>query len=166
MARKYKVIQWGMGLCGTPAVRMMLRKSSIELIGVIVNRPEKTGRDIGELSGADATGILASNNVDEVLKRDADVVIHMTSSSMMEVGNWDKNRDEIIVALKARKNVITTTGFVYPWRTCPEMCRQLDEVAKENGVTRRPRIPPRIPAPGPFQYGRPGEPHPDPAMGG
>ena len=30
-----------MGLCGTPAVRMMLRKSSIELIGVIVNRPEK-----------------------------------------------------------------------------------------------------------------------------
>ena len=51
------------------------------------------------------------------------------------MGNWDKNRDEIIVALKARKNVITTTGFVYPWRTCPEMCRQLDMIAKENGVT-------------------------------
>lgn len=135
MSGKYKVIQWGMGLCGTPAVRMMLRKKSIEVVGVIVNRPEKAGRDIGELAGDKAVGILASNDIGEVLQRDADVVIHMTSSSMMEVGNWDKNRDEIIVALKARKNVITTSGFVYPWRTCPEMCRQLDEVAKENGVT-------------------------------
>jgi hypothetical protein len=135
MERKYRVIQWGMGLCGTPAVRMMLGKKSINMVGVIVNRPEKVGKDIGEIAGFSPVGIQASNNVEEILKMDADVVIHMTSSSMMEVGNWDKNKDEIIMALKARKNVITTTGFVYPWRTCPEMCHQLDVIAKENGVT-------------------------------
>ncbi|MBN1614113.1 MAG: hypothetical protein JW950_06565 [Deltaproteobacteria bacterium] len=135
MSKKYRVIQWGMGLCGTPAVRMMLRKKSIEMVGVIVNRPEKAGRDVGELAGEEAVGILASNDIGKVLGRDADVVIHMTSSSMMEMGTWDKNKDEILLALNARKNVITTTGFLYPWRSYPDMCRELDETAKRNGVT-------------------------------
>ena len=135
METKYKVIQWGMGLCGTPAVRMMLRKKSIDMAGVIVSRSEKAGKDIGELAGESPAGILASNDIKEILAKDADVVIHMTSSSMMEDGTWGKNKDEIITALKTRKNVITTTGFVYPWRTYPEMCKELDMIAKENGVT-------------------------------
>ena len=135
MGKKYRVIQWGMGMCGTPAVRMMLGKKSIEIAGLIVNRQEKSGKDIGELAGMGPAGIQASNNIEEVLNRDADVVIHMTSSSMMEEGTWDRNKDEIIMALKAGKNVITTTGFVYPWHMYPEMCRELDATAKENGVT-------------------------------
>lgn len=135
MEKRYRVIQWGMGLNGTPAVRMMLRSKSIEVVGVIVNRREKAGRDIGELVGHGTAGILASNNIGEVLARDADVVIHMTSSSMMESGTWEKNENEIRLALEAKKNVITTTGFLYPWRTHPEMCERLDTVARQNGVT-------------------------------
>jgi hypothetical protein len=135
MGKKYKVIQWGVGQIGTPAVRMMLQKKSIKMVGLIANRQEKVGKDIGELIGQSPAGILASNNIEEVLKKDADVVIHMTSSSMMEDGTWDKNKDEIIMAMKAGKNVITTTGFVYPWRNYPEMCEELDMIAKENGVT-------------------------------
>ncbi len=135
MDKKYKVIQWGIGQIGSPAVRMMLQKKSINIVGLIANRPEKIGKDIGELIGQSPAGITASNNIEEILDKDADVVIHMTSSSMMENGTWDKNKDEIITAMKAGKNVITTTGFVYPWRNYPEMCEELDTIAKENGVT-------------------------------
>ena len=108
MEKKYSVIRWGMGLCGTPAVRMMLKKKSIDMVGVIVNRTEKAGNDIGKLTGDNPVGILASNNVEETLKRDADVVIHMTSSSMMEAGTWDKNKDEIIEAMKTMNQIPAT----------------------------------------------------------
>jgi len=53
----------------------------------------------------------------------------------MYKGNWDENVAQISKALKAKKNVITTVGFMYPWATHPEMSQHLDRLAKENGVT-------------------------------
>jgi 4-hydroxy-tetrahydrodipicolinate reductase len=131
--QKYKVIQWGLGPVGSIAVRMMLRRMSLEIVGAIVTQREKIGRDLGELVGREKVGIIASDKL--VGNLQADVVLHMTSSSLMKQGNYKRNFEEISVALKAQKNVITTTGFVYPWRNSPEMSEQLDQLAVENGVT-------------------------------
>ena len=135
MVKRYKVIQWGLGAVGTAAARMMLQKQSIEIVGGIASRPEKIGRDIGELSGGKEIGVPISGNIAEALSKNADVVLHMTASSLLNKGNLKENAEEISLALKAKKNVITTSGFMYPWRSSPEISRQLDQLAKENGVT-------------------------------
>ena len=45
MVNKYRVIQWGTGVVGTNALRMMARKQSVEIVGAIVGRPERAGKD-------------------------------------------------------------------------------------------------------------------------
>ena len=95
MLRKYRVVQWGMGHVGTAAMRMMLQKQSIEVVGAIVSRKEKAGRDIGALAGRKDLGILASDNPAEVLGTEADAVLLATTASVMSEGSWDKNVKQI-----------------------------------------------------------------------
>ena len=54
--RKYRVIQWGVGNVGTVALRHFVHNPAYELVGVLCNRPEKIGKDAGELCGKAPTG--------------------------------------------------------------------------------------------------------------
>ena len=135
MSDKIRVIQWGMGHVGTAAIRMMLQKESIELVGAIVSREEKSGKDIGELVGYKNIGINASNDAEKVLKVDADAVFLATAASIGTEGTWDENVRQVSSALKASKNVVTTAGFLYPWKNHPQMSQDLDSLAKKHGVS-------------------------------
>jgi 2,4-diaminopentanoate dehydrogenase len=53
--RKYRVIQWGVGNVGTVALRHFAHNPAYELVGVLCNRPEKVGKDAGELFPLSAT---------------------------------------------------------------------------------------------------------------
>jgi hypothetical protein len=50
-------------------------------------------------------------------------------------GTIDSYVDQFSKALKSKKNVVTTVGFSYPWHTYPEKAKQIDQLAKENGVS-------------------------------
>ena len=49
--KKYRVIQWGVGNVGTIALRHFAHNPAYELVGVLCNRPEKVGKDAGEIAG-------------------------------------------------------------------------------------------------------------------
>ncbi len=130
MESKIRVIQWGIGAAGGNATRMMSQKQNFEVIGAIDTHPKKVGRDLGDIIGIDhKLGVIASDNVDEVLETEADVVLITTT------GTINSYVDQFSKALKSKKNVVTTVGFSYPWHTHPEKSKQIDELAKEYGVS-------------------------------
>jgi len=132
--RNIQVIQWGVGGVGTNVVKMISRKENLEVVGAIDNDPSKVGRDIVDIvedkkkQFATKSGVIISDNADEVLSTEADCVVINT------VVNLNENMGQISKALRAKKNVITTVGFMYPWKTYPEEAQQIDRLAKENGV--------------------------------
>src|SRR5271156_2837283 len=72
--KKYRVIQWGIGNVGTLAMRHLAHNPAYEVVGVLCNRPEKVGKDAGELCGKAPTGVLATNDKDVIEALEADCV--------------------------------------------------------------------------------------------
>lgn len=81
-----KVIIWGLGAMGGGMAKMILEKKGFQIVGAIASRSEKNGKDLGEvLNMGRLTGVLVSNDADEILKRGADIVLLATSSFVKEV---------------------------------------------------------------------------------
>ena len=76
MRDPYKVIVWGPGRMGSIAIWETVNSPAFELVGVRVYSEDKAGKDAGELVGMKATGITATNNVEEVLSLPCDCVIY------------------------------------------------------------------------------------------
>jgi hypothetical protein len=135
--RVYRAILWGTGVLGSQVVRVISRKNSVRLVGGIVHSAEKVGKDLGRISGlAEDLGVRGSDRAEEVLKEvSADVVLICTPASKFFRGSYDENLEQILMALESKKNVITTTGFMYPWRTIPDIAKRIHEAAERNEVT-------------------------------
>lgn len=136
--KKYKVIVWGLGNVGRAAVRMIIEKESLELVGAIDVDPNKIGKDAGEVFGFGKTGVTVSSDIDKVFAMDADVILDYTPLMRDEKGGFTPSAKEICRALKAKKNVITTIPIYYSKVTTPELYKMIDDCAKENGVTYLP----------------------------
>ena len=72
----HRIILWGTGFVGTMVLAEILDNPAWDLAGVIVNDPAKHGRDVGDLVGRPATGLVASTDATDVLSRDADAVAY------------------------------------------------------------------------------------------
>jgi len=99
MRAPYRVIQWATGSVGREALRAILMHPALELAGVLVHSEEKSGRDAGELCGAPAAGVLATNDRDEILACEADCVVY--APRLADV-------DEVRALLRSGKNVVCT----------------------------------------------------------
>jgi 4-hydroxy-tetrahydrodipicolinate reductase len=96
----------------------------MELVGLWVHSPAKTGRDAGELCGLPPTGVLATNSMQEILALQPDCVLYMP---------FDCNYEEIAQILRAGVNIVTTKGeFQNPDCIEPEI-RAAIEAACEAG---------------------------------
>ena len=135
--KRYKVIQMGMGAIGKRSVKLISEKKSIEVVGAIDVDKSIVGKDLAEVVGQERkTGVIVSDKIDKVLSIPADLVLHMTPATMAyQNDNWAGNLKEILKCLRAKKNVITTVGFNYPYIRSPEQSEELDQVANDNGVT-------------------------------
>ncbi|MDF2611838.1 MAG: hypothetical protein K0R92_3312 [Lachnospiraceae bacterium] len=136
--KKYKVIIWGLGNVGRAAVRMIMEKESLELVGAVDLDPNKVGKDAGEIFGFRKAGVIVSNEVDKVFAMDADVILDYTPLIRDEKGGFTPSAVDICKALKAKKNVITTIPIYYSNVTTPDLYKMIDDCAKENGVTYLP----------------------------
>jgi hypothetical protein len=136
--KKYKVIVWGLGNVGRAAVRMIMEKESLELVGAVDLDPNKVGKDAGEIFGFRKAGVIVSNEVDKVFAMDADVILDYTPLIRDEKGGFTPSAVDICKALKAKKNVITTIPIYYSNVTTPDLYKMIDDCAKENGVTYLP----------------------------
>src|SRR6185437_5009729 len=99
--KKYRVIQWGVGNVGTIALRHFVHNPAYELVGVLCNRPEKVGKDAGELCGKAPTGVRATTDKAAIEALEADCVFYAPL--------WS-DPDEVCRLLRGGKNVVASGG--------------------------------------------------------
>lgn len=133
----HRVIVWGTGFVGAAVLRNLLTHPAYEVVGLLVNDPDKEGRDAGELvgppiPGLERTGVVASRDVTEVLARPADAVCYFGPNAMYA----ETNVANLTAALRAGKNVVETTmGALENPERAPAALREAIEAACRDGGT-------------------------------
>lgn len=132
-ARPLRAVQFGLGPIGASCVRTLLSKPhAFELVGAIDVDPAKTGRDAGDVAEAGrTTGVIVSDKAADVLAATKpDIVFHTTTSFL------DRMYDQLVVCAMAGVDVVSSTEELsYPYHRHPEIAKELDRIARENGVT-------------------------------
>ena len=119
-----RVIQWATGNVGRNAIEGVLAHPELELVGAYTYDAAKAGRDIGELCGIDPIGVTATADLDELLALDADAVVY---APMLP------NTDEVLTLLRSGLNVVTPTGWFYPFAA--HDVAELEGACREAGVS-------------------------------
>ena len=106
----FRIAQWATGAMGRTALRRVIDHEDLELVGVYVYGKDKVGRDAGEIARRPATGILATNRIEDILAARPDVVVHTPRIG----APYTREDPDVIRLLSAGCNVISTAGFHYP----------------------------------------------------
>ncbi len=102
-----RVVVWGTGNVGRPAIRAVAAHRDLELVGVVVSNPEKVGRDAGDLALVGPLGVLATDDVEVALADDVDAVVYAaTADSRPAEAYADLER-----LLRAGRNVVSTAFY-------------------------------------------------------
>ncbi|WP_066951261.1 NAD(P)H-dependent amine dehydrogenase family protein [Microtetraspora fusca] len=126
-------IVWGTGNVGRAAIRAVEAHPALELTAVLVNNPDKVGRDAGELGGLDhRLGITATDDVDAVLAARPRAVVYAASGDIRP----DDALADIVRAIRAGAVVVTPSLYaLYDQRNAPPELREpvLAAVAEGGG---------------------------------
>jgi hypothetical protein len=127
-----KVIIWGLGAMGSGMADMLLKKKGVDIVGV-AGRGAKLGKsmyDYIKTPRGDCPDVIIGTPEDVIKEKSADVVLLCTDS-------FTRNAFERIKFILERKiNCITSAEeMAYPQAQEPELAKQLDEIAKANGVS-------------------------------
>ncbi len=132
--RNVRAVLWGFGAMGRGIAEMIAKKQGIEIVGICDINPNVVGKDFYEVLGVDRAGrneVLISDDINYVVGLpNVDVALLATDS--FTKGAFDK----IKLCLEHKINVVSTAEeLAYPQAQSPELAKQLDEIAKANGVT-------------------------------
>lgn len=127
-----KVIIWGLGAMGKGMAEMLLKKKGVEIVGV-VGRGAKLGKsmyDFLDVERGDRKDVIIGAYDEVITEKAADVVLLATDS-------FTRNAfDKVKYCLEKKINVVSTAEeMAYPKAQEPELTKELDRIAKENGVT-------------------------------
>ncbi|MFQ6123770.1 MAG: dihydrodipicolinate reductase [Candidatus Heimdallarchaeota archaeon] len=132
MQNRVKVVSYGIGVLGTRIAKAALERNNLELVGAVDIAPDKIGKDLGELLEiGKRLRIMITNDAKGLFaKTQPDVVIHTTSSYLKDV------YPQLKECIEAKLNVISTCEELsYPWDKEPDLAKQVDDLAKQHGVT-------------------------------
>jgi len=125
--KSYRVVQWATGNIGTRALRSVIEHPTLDLAGVWVHAPDKAGRDAGDLCGLDATGVAATNDIEDVVALGADCVLYMPRAL---------DADEVCRLLASGANVVTTRGeFHHPASMDPALRQRVEDACAAGGTS-------------------------------
>ncbi|MBM4220378.1 MAG: dihydrodipicolinate reductase [Gammaproteobacteria bacterium] len=127
----FKVVQWATGSVGRTALRRIIDHPDLELAGLYVYDPGKVGRDAGDIAKRPATGVKATNRIEDILALDADVVLH---APRISVPYADQNV-EVVRLLASGKNVISVNGYYMPEVHGADYAGPLLEAARRGNAT-------------------------------
>lgn len=106
-----RVIQWATGVTGTMALRHILGRPDLTVVGVRVYDPAKAGVDAGTLCGVGEAGVLTTDDRDAIIATDADVVLYMGKVETDTPGCFA----DVCDLLASGKNVVATgSRFIHP----------------------------------------------------
>ena len=119
-----RVVVWGTGNVGRPAIRAVLTSTELELVGVIVADPAKVGVDAGTLAGVAPTGVIATDDATAVLALQPDAVAYCASG---EFRPQDALAD-VERCLRSGANVVTSAIYdlLHPPSTPKPLRDQID----------------------------------------
>ncbi|MCF6460021.1 2,4-diaminopentanoate dehydrogenase [Clostridium sp. Cult3] len=127
-----KVIIWGLGAMGEGMAEMLLSKKGVEIVGVI-DIGEKLGKsmyDFLDVERGDREDIIIKSYEETIKEGVADIALIATNSFTKDVF------PKIKYCLENKINVISTAEeMAYPQAQEPELAKEMDRIAKENGVT-------------------------------
>lgn len=128
MTRKksLKVIVWATGSVGKFAIPGIIEHPELELVGVKVYSGSKAGKDAGEVAGVDKLGIICTQDVNALVAMPADCVFYCPAQP---------DYDDIDAILRSGKNIVTTTGLVYPKALDIDLQQRLVEACIAGGVS-------------------------------
>ncbi len=102
-----RVVVWGTGNVGRPAIRAVQAHRDLELVGAVVSNPAKVGRDVGALAGLADVGVVATDDRSVALAGDVDAVVYAaTADTRPEEALADLER-----CLRAGVNVVSTAFY-------------------------------------------------------
>jgi 4-hydroxy-tetrahydrodipicolinate reductase len=129
----YRVIQWSTGNVGRYALRGIINHPDLELVGVWAHSKDKSGIDAGEIAGTSKTGVKVTNDADELLAMDADVVSYNSTGDLRP----HEAVDDIVRILGSGKNVISTSlvPLVYAPSAPEQMRDPIEEACLKNNVS-------------------------------
>lgn len=127
-----KVIIWGLGAMGGGMARMLLKKKGVDIVGA-VGRGAKLGKSMYDIIGVergDRPEVLVGTPEEVITEKAADVVLCCTDSYTKVAF------ERLKFCLEKKINVISSAEeMAYPQAQSPELAKQLDEIAKANGVS-------------------------------
>jgi len=128
----HRVVVWGTGNVGKPAIRAVVANRGLELVGVIVSNPAKVGKDAGELAGIAPVGVAATDKVEAALALRPDAVVYTATGDFRPA----EAIDDVVRCLASGINVVSTAiyGLLHP-PSAPEDLRQRVLAACREGRT-------------------------------
>ena len=127
-----KVIIWGLGAMGAGMADLLLSKKGVDIVGV-AGREGKVGKSMYEFletKRGDRPDIIIGLPEDVIKEKAADVVLLCTDSFTA------KGFDRLKFCLEKKINVVSIAEEMsYPAAQQPELAKQLDQIAKANGVS-------------------------------
>jgi hypothetical protein len=129
---KTKVIIYGCGVMGRNVAEALCDKNSFDIVGAVDIDPNLIGKDLGEVfDNPKKLGIVIESDAAPLFSRvNAQAVVLTTTSHLKDVIL------QITQCAEAGLNIISTCEELsYPWKRSPELAKEIDAVAKENGVT-------------------------------
>ena len=132
--KNVKVIIWGLGAMGGGIANMLLKKKGVDIVGAVEigDRVGKSMFDLPiiEVERGDRDDVIMGSVEDVIKPGAADVVIVCTDSFTKDVF------PKLKLVMENGMNVITSAEqMAYPAAQEPELAKQLDEIAKANGVS-------------------------------
>nr|WP_232541601.1 dihydrodipicolinate reductase [Nocardia bovistercoris] len=116
-----RIVQWTTGNVGRAALKSIIERADLELVGVYAHGPDKVGRDAGELAGLDRqVGVTATDDIDAILALRPDCVSYMPLFPDV---------DDLTRLLAAGINVVTTSEFITGAAVGADARRRLEEAA-------------------------------------
>lgn len=102
--RPLRVVQWTTGKVAREAIKAILDRPNLELVGVYAYSKEKSGQDVGDLAKLGRKlGIAATHDIDALIALKPDCVVYMPLHPDVE---------QLARLLRAGINVATTASFM------------------------------------------------------
>lgn len=128
-----RVVQWSTGNVGKAALRGIVARPDLELVGVWVSSPAKVGRDAGELAGIAPTGVLATDDADALLALRPDVVCY----TAMADDRLPEAIEDLCRILRAGIDVVASSPVFlqFPGGLAPELVDPVEQAAREGDAS-------------------------------
>jgi len=108
------------------AIRAMLDRPDLDLVGAKVYSTDKQGIDVGTLAGREPVGVAATRDIDALLALGADCVAYFPRLTSL---------DEVCRILASGANVVTTAFLFHPPSLPPDDLARLEAACRRGGTS-------------------------------